>query len=159
MMPPLTGVFSLSFFRFTTGQRGTLPKQLVPPPPHQFVSMSQFFQNAFIPILGSTTSSMLGTGVGSSMSLVKSSSGSCCCCRCCCPPPRLRLEQVRDLKMIEANLRSGSPQPEIIADARAPSAKKQSCFVVLLTLFASLTKHRKHKMILIDKLSKSKRNK
>lgn len=40
---------------------------------------------SILPFLGSMTSSMLGTGVGSSMSLVRSSSGSSSCC------PRLLL--------------------------------------------------------------------
>ncbi len=86
MVPPLTGVFSLSFFRLTTrggdtfkGFREEMLIYWIP------LLISRILLLDVLPILGSITSSMLGTGVGSSMSFVKSSSGSSSCC------PRLLL--------------------------------------------------------------------
>lgn len=73
MIPPLTGVFSLSFFRLTTGGGQTKKverTQLF----YQMLKTAIYIFKYILPILGNITSSMFGTGVGSSISLVKSSS-------------------------------------------------------------------------------------
>ena len=100
MVPPLTGVFSLSFFRLTTRHGNTIKwfrgeMLLYWLFLHNNFLVSVFF--SVLPILGSITSSMLGTGVGSSMSLVKSSSGSSSCC-----PRRLLCTQHTHKKKINA---------------------------------------------------------